>query len=552
MKKLYQLLILFISTNVFISAQIRLQSAQLIEDFSVTQIDSFLVAQGVPNGAVDITNPIKAYKITYSTVSWDSSATVATGVVFLPQGNDNCKRPILNYCHGTIIKKIDAPSYKVGEYVVGICFSANGYIAVMPDYLGLGDVSPGLHPYIHAHSEATAVVDMLRASKEWMDSINYSYSDQLFLTGYSQGGHASMAAHRMIQETLPGEFTVTAAAPLSGPYDVSGVQAEVITRDSSYGAPGYLPFVLFSYNMVYSMYSSWDAVLNIPYNGDVPPLMDGSVSLGVVENYIPDTPNLIILPLLLDTFENDMSHRFREALYDNDLYRWAPQCPTRLGYCTADELVSYKNALVCRDSMIARGAPDVQAICVNPSLSHGDCALFALMGINIFFAPFREDVIDLSLNTTHNTSAGSNDGSVITNINGGVPGYTYSWSNAATTANLSNIGTGTYSVTITDINGCTASATANVGVIGIENEPDPITIQIYPNPATDHFTILLSNFKEQAEISMIDLVGKVVLSKSIAVGSDLVIMNTLGMAKGVYLVKISSGNKVITRRVVIR
>src|SRR5688572_4412019 len=309
-RKLYLISILtFLTIPIF--AQTHFQSAELIEDFTAAQIDSFLTAQGVPAGTVDIKNGIQAYRITYSTVSYDSSATVATGTLFLPQGYGNCRKPILNYCHGTIIKKLDAPSYKVGEYVVGVCFSANGYICIMPDYLGLGPVSPGLHPYIHAHSEATAVVDMIRASKEYMDSVNFAYSDQLFLTGYSQGGHASLAAHRMMQEDLSSEFIVTASAPLSGPYDVSGVQAEVITRDSSYGAPGYLPFVIFSYNMVYNLYSDWNSVLDTPYNATVPPLMDGSVGLGTVENFVPDTPNLILLPLLLDTFENDLSHPFR-------------------------------------------------------------------------------------------------------------------------------------------------------------------------------------------------------------------------------------------------
>src|SRR5436190_1480500 len=124
MKKLYIAFIILFTTTLATNAQIHLQSAQLIESFNETQIDSFINAQGVPAGFVAIRNPIKAYLITYSTVSYDSSATVATGVVFLPQGNDNCKRPILNYCHGTIIKKLDAPSYKVGEYVVGICFSS--------------------------------------------------------------------------------------------------------------------------------------------------------------------------------------------------------------------------------------------------------------------------------------------------------------------------------------------------------------------------------------------------------------------------------------------
>lgn len=554
MRKLYIAFALFISTTLVTNSQVHLQSAQLIESFNPTQIDSFLTAQGVPVGVLTIRNSIKAYKITYSTVSYDSTATVATGVVFLPQGNDNCKRPILNYCHGTIIKKVDAPSNKVGEYVVGICFSATGYITILPDYLGLGSTSPGLHPYIHARSEATSVIDMIRASKEWMDSTNYSYSDQLFLTGYSQGGHASMATHKMMQEELPGEFTVTAAAPLSGPYDVSGVQAQVITNDSSYGAPGYLPFVLFSYNMVYNLYGNWDAVLDTPYNSTIPPLMDGSVSLGYIEGTapIPDTPNLILIPSLLDSFEMFPNHPFRIALHDNDLWDWAPTCPVRMGYCEADELVSYKNAIACRDSMIARGAPDVQALSINPSLSHGDCALFALMGVNNFFGPLRQDLITLNTTVTDQSAGGSNDGSIITNISGGIPGYTYLWGNSSTTPNQTGLGSGPWSVTVTDTNGCTATASGFIGTIGIQPEKNSPVINIYPNPAIDVFQIQLSNFTDDISITVIDLVGKVNFAKVIPAGTTGISIVTTGFSKGVYMVKITSGTHSIAKRVVIQ
>jgi gliding motility-associated-like protein len=54
---------------------------------------------------------------------------------------------------------------------------------------------------------------------------------------------------------------------------------------------------------------------------------------------------------------------------------------------------------------------------------------------------------------------GLTDGSVDLTIGGGNPGYTYSWSNGSTTQDLSTIGAGTYSVTVTDVNGCTIPST---------------------------------------------------------------------------------------------
>ena len=53
--------------------------------------------------------------------------------------------------------------------------------------------------------------------------------------------------------------------------------------------------------------------------------------------------------------------------------------------------------------------------------------------------------------------AGINDGSYNINVASGTAPYTYLWSNNVTTQDLSNVGGGTYSVTVTDANGCTAS-----------------------------------------------------------------------------------------------
>jgi gliding motility-associated-like protein len=49
---------------------------------------------------------------------------------------------------------------------------------------------------------------------------------------------------------------------------------------------------------------------------------------------------------------------------------------------------------------------------------------------------------------------GASDGAVISNVNGGVPAYTYNWSNGSNDANLSTVAAGEYTLTVTDNNGC--------------------------------------------------------------------------------------------------
>ena len=173
--------------------------------------------------------------------------TIATGAFCIPQSD--CDFPIASYQHGTVAAKTSVPSHFSAELNVGILLATTGYHLCLPDYIGLGD-SPGLHPYVHSKSEATASVDMIKASKTYAEQEGHAFNEQLLILGYSQGGHATMALHKEIEENDTG-LTLTASFPLSGPYDVSGVQTDVIVGNQPYPTPGYLPYILFAYNSVY-------------------------------------------------------------------------------------------------------------------------------------------------------------------------------------------------------------------------------------------------------------------------------------------------------------
>jgi len=56
----------------------------------------------------------------------------------------------------------------------------------------------------------------------------------------------------------------------------------------------------------------------------------------------------------------------------------------------------------------------------------------------------------------------SSDGSISLSVNGGTPPYEYAWNNGSNTPNLSNLASGTYTVTVTDINDCTLISQSNL------------------------------------------------------------------------------------------
>ncbi|MBI2272137.1 MAG: gliding motility-associated C-terminal domain-containing protein [Bacteroidetes bacterium] len=78
-------------------------------------------------------------------------------------------------------------------------------------------------------------------------------------------------------------------------------------------------------------------------------------------------------------------------------------------------------------------------------------------------ATVTEPVSPVTLSVTSvNAICGKSDGSVTVIANGGTPGYSYSWNSGPTSAGLTGISAGNYTVTVTDINGCGQTAAAVV------------------------------------------------------------------------------------------
>ncbi len=87
--------------------------------------------------------------------------------------------------------------------------------------------------------------------------------------------------------------------------------------------------------------------------------------------------------------------------------------------------------------------------------------------------------LELAIATTTVTCNGGTDGAVDLTVSGGLAPYTFSWNNQVTTEDQTGLGAGDYTVTVTDANGCTKSATATV------SEPDALQIAATTAAATD-------------------------------------------------------------------
>ncbi|MBI5539627.1 MAG: right-handed parallel beta-helix repeat-containing protein [Bacteroidia bacterium] len=138
----------------------------------------------------------------------------------------------------------------------------------------------------------------------------------------------------------------------------------------------------------------------------------------------------------------------------------------------------------------------------------------------------------VSMISTNESSSGANDGSININATGGTWSYLYQWNNSATTEDLTGLGAGTYSVTITDSNGCTYAAATDI-VIGINEISNINSFNIYPNPAQ---TVVNINFSTPltGEIKITDITGKVTKTFTIN-ASHMMALDVSDLPTGEYI-----------------
>ena len=77
--------------------------------------------------------------------------------------------------------------------------------------------------------------------------------------------------------------------------------------------------------------------------------------------------------------------------------------------------------------------------------------------------------ITLGFSTTQASCLYTADGSILANVIGGVPPYTYAWSNGQTTPSATSLATGNYWLTVTDANGCTENNYGNYVFVGYDS-----------------------------------------------------------------------------------
>lgn len=148
----------------------------------------------------------------------------------------------------------------------------------------------------------------------------------------------------------------------------------------------------------------------------------------------------------------------------------------------------------------------------------------------------------------------NNDATIEVNVDGATAPYIFAWNNASGTPigndnPLTGVGTGTYSMVITDDNDCTYSYSFNISdCVGVE-EMEMASFNVFPNPSNGSFTINYDVLKN-ASWSLHDISGKSLHSERIASGSTSTLVN-VNVPAGVYSLRIISEDMQLQRSLIV-
>jgi len=376
-------------------AQVRgeLISETLIEVFDRERIEEVYQEFGLPEVFCPIDYDVELYKIVYRTAAaTGDSTTLASGLLTVPVST-TCDFPLSVFNHGTLLydEELSEGQASSQQHLIGIPFAANGYVSLLPDLLGYGATPVELpHPYLHSASEASAVIDMLRAARTFCQERGTLLNDQLFLLGYSQGGHTTMAAHRELESAHAEEFSVTASAPCSGAYDLSGIARDSMLYSDRFSIGLFLAFTLQSYQFVYEdLYGDLSEAIMPPYDDQMLRMLDRAMPESDLEDSLRSPAYEMFQPLYFEEVVSDEVHPLNVALRANDVYDWVPRAPVRFVYCEGDDRVPFAQTLFTQAHMTGLGATQVTTVSAGAENDHDACTFPAILSSKLWFDTYR-------------------------------------------------------------------------------------------------------------------------------------------------------------------
>jgi pimeloyl-ACP methyl ester carboxylesterase len=373
------LVILLVSTRCSDSDQPSpdVPGGKLIESISAgtTTAASLKLLVSVSGYKIDasiLKHDVEVFKVKYRTRFQDEDIT-ASGLILLPQTTESVS--MLSFQHGTITLASDAPSVQsTGSFDVLLysAISSAGFVAVIPDMIGFGSSNNTFHPYYVEEPTARAVSDMIVAARELADQKKLAFDGKLFLAGYSQGGYATMAAHKAIESEPIAGMTLIASFPAAGGFDLKAIQ-EYMFSQTEYADPYYLAYLFNSYQQYYKENNLLKDFFNEPYASVIPGLFDGKHAASSIDAELTTSIKGLVSADILSGMDTQPRFNYIVALLNENSLdnQWYPKTEMYVYHGLDDTTVPYSNSETTYQKLIANGASTEQLHFISLEGDHG-------------------------------------------------------------------------------------------------------------------------------------------------------------------------------------
>ena len=160
--------------------------------------------------------------------------------------------------------------------------------------------------------------------------------------------------------------------------------------------------------------------------------------------------------------------------------------------------------------------------------------------------------LQVAFSVTQPHTPTSNNGALAASENGGTAPFSYLWSTGDSVSQLTNVGVGSYSVTVTDANGCTATDSIFVSAVTGINVQWAEAFSLYPNPSNGQMQLeLVLQQSQQLELAIFDVLGRQLYQQRLS-GQQFSLPFSFDWPAGTYFLRLSSPEGQISQKFVIR
>jgi hypothetical protein len=368
-------------------------SKQFAVDYSAAYLENMI---DIVSGAIpDLTSlkpliksGVKVYKIVYKTTV-NNNKIDASGLIIVPDTQGNY--PVLSFQNGTNTVNTSSPSESPMDYNYQLVelIASMGYVVVFADYPGFGESVQIPHPYLIKEPTVRSLTDLLYSAKEMVshEFPGITLNNDYYLLGYSQGGWATLALHKALEQEFNSDFNLKGSSCGAGPYNIEQLLENMVNK-ATYPMPVYLAYIVNAYSAYYQFTNPVSDIFREPYASRLSTLFTGTLTSAQINSQLTTSISDLITPDFLSGFgTNPKYSTVIAALKNNSVEAWHTNKSLLLIHGGNDTSVDPISTESMYNSMLQAGtSTDICKKVIVPGVDHSDgllpCMIQGILFLN--------------------------------------------------------------------------------------------------------------------------------------------------------------------------